>query len=222
MTALSIAVHPDDETLGCGGALLKHAAAGEAIHWLIVTAVHEPEFSAQVAETQAKQVELVRNAYPFAGVHWLKLPATRLGSMPLGQIIAAIRDVVGKVRPSTVYVPNRSDAHSDHRVAFDASMAVLKSFYMTGLGVRRVLATEVISETDAAPALAENAFVPNVYVDVSETILRKLEIMSLFASELQTGDMPRTLGAIEALARYRGATVGLAHAEAFMLMREVA
>lgn len=221
MTTLAIAVHPDDETLGAGGALLKHIAAGERVEWLVVTSVQAPEFSAATDALQKKQVAAVEAAYPFAKLHWLKLPSVRLDRLPLNEIVTAIRRVVSACRPEVVYVPNRSDAHSDHRVVFDASMAVLKSFYMASLGVKRVLACEVISETDAAPPLQENAFVPNVYIDISAHLKRKLEIMSIFASEVQSENMPRGLSAIEALARYRGASVGVRHAEAFMLLREI-
>lgn len=219
---LAIAVHPDDETLGCGATLLKHAAAAEAIHWLIVTAATEADFTVRQIEVQRSQVEAVQAAYRFSSVHWLKLPTTRLEQLPVNDLIGAIRAVLNDVRPEIVYVPNRSDVHSDHRIVSDAASAVLKSFYMSSLGVRRVLACEVPSETDAVPALPELAFVPNVYVDVSQTLRRKLEIMSLFASEVQAGWMPRGLSALEALARHRGAAIGREFAEAFMLMREIA
>lgn len=39
---LCVAVHPDDETLGCGGTLLKHKAQGDEIYWLFLTG---PSFS---------------------------------------------------------------------------------------------------------------------------------------------------------------------------------
>ena len=38
---LVIAVHPDDETLGCGGTLLKHKKKGERIYWLILTKANQ-------------------------------------------------------------------------------------------------------------------------------------------------------------------------------------
>jgi LmbE family N-acetylglucosaminyl deacetylase len=220
MRVLSIAVHPDDETLGCGGTLLKHAAAGDEIHWLIVTAAAAPQWSAEVIDRQRQQIEAVEGAYPFRSLSWLKLPTTQLDHLPLGDLVAAIRERVAAVRPEVVYIPNRSDAHSDHRVVFSASMAVLKSFYLPSLGVRKVLACEAPSETDAAPALAENAFVPNVFVGVSATFARKQEIFALFASEVHEGFGPRGISAVEALARHRGAAVGVQYAEAFMLMLE--
>lgn len=221
MNILTIAVHPDDETLGCGATLLKHRAQGARIHWLLVTSAQSPEFSASQIERARDQIEQVRAAYPFDGFHWLELPTTRLDALPISGLIERIRSIVEQVRPETIYVPNRSDVHSDHRVVFDACMAVVKTFYMQLLGVRRVLACEVASETDAAPALAETAFLPTVFVDVTDTFERKLELMSLYLSELHPEPMPRSLSAIRAQGRVRGATMGVTYAEAFMLLREL-
>lgn len=221
MNILTIAVHPDDETLGCGGTLLRMAAEGASLHWLLLTAIHPPHCPPEQVTRQQRQVEAARTAFPFASLEWLKHPAIELDRVPMGQLVNDIRAVVARVRPEVVFIPNRSDAHSDHRVAFDAIHAVLKSFYLKSLGVRRVLMCEVISETDAAAPLPENAFVPNVFVDISATLERKLEIMSLFQSELHPEPLPRSLSAIRAQARFRGATVATEYAEAFMLLREI-
>jgi N-acetylglucosamine malate deacetylase 1 len=216
-----VAVHPDDETLGCGGTLLRHAAAGDSLHWLLLTAAHEPLYAAAEVAGQAAEVSVVERAYPFTSLDWLRLPTTRLETIPLGELVARIREVVARVRPAVLFVPNRSDAHSDHRVAFQATLAVVKSFTMAPLGVRRVLACEVPSETEAGPPLAENAFVPNVLVDVGATLERKLEILAHYRSQVQAEPGPRSLSAVRALARWRGASGGLQDAEAFTLIREL-
>ena len=220
MRVLAIAAHPDDETLGCGGALLNHLAAGDEIHWLIVTEASGSRWDDAYRQTQRDQVERVGAAYPFASVTSLGQPSARLETLPLADLIEAISTVVTTIRPEIVYLPNRSDAHSDHRIVSRAALAALKSFYLAELGVRRVLAFESPSETDAAPALAEDAFVPNVFVDVSDTLERKLAIFGLFATEVHPGHGPRGLSAVRALARHRGATVGVEYAEAFMLLLE--
>lgn len=221
MNILAIAVHPDDETLGCGGTLLRLAAEGASLHWLLLTAIRPPHCPPEQVERQRRQVESVRGAYPFASLDWLEHPAVELERVSLGQLVKDIRAVVARVRPAWVFIPHRGDAHSDHRVAFAAVHAVLKSFYLRSLGVRRVLMCEVISETDAAAPLPECAFVPNLHVDISSTMERKLEIMALFQSELHPEPLPRSFSAIRAQARWRGATVAVPYAEAFMLLREV-
>jgi len=98
---------------------------------------------------------------------------------------------------------------------------VLKPFYMNRRGVRRVLGYETLSSTDAAPPRVERAFVPNVYSDISAYIDRKLEVMALYATEVQPEPMPRSASAIRALARFRGSTISAEYAEAFTLIREV-
>lgn len=221
MNVLTVSVHPDDETLGCGGTLLKHLADGDAVHWLLVTSAQEPVFGAETIKRQGEQVARVGEAYGFSGVSWLKLPSTRLETLPLGDIVESIRTVVEEVRPEVVYLPGPYDVHSDHRVVFEAACAVTKAFNMRRYGISRVLACQTLSETDAAPQLPGQVFIPNVSVDISDFMERKLEIMQLYKTELQEEPMPRSLSAIRAQARFHGATVGVSYAEVFMLVREL-
>jgi LmbE family N-acetylglucosaminyl deacetylase len=100
-------------------------------------------------------------------------------------------------------------------------MSVLKPFYMQRRGVRRVLGYETLSSTDAAPPRSDRAFVPNVFSDITPYIDRKLEVMALYATEVQPEPMPRSASAIRALARFRGSTISAEYAEAFTLIREV-
>jgi LmbE family N-acetylglucosaminyl deacetylase len=218
---LTVAVHPDDETLGCGGTLLKYASEGAALHWLLITAAHAPAYDEATIACQSAQVDAVNRAYPFQDLHWLKFPTTQLDQLPLNDLVGAIRDVVATVRPEIVFLPHHADVHSDHRITFDAASAVLKSFYMKDLGVRRILSCETLSETDAAFPMAHTGFVPQSFVDITETLERKLEIMKLFASEIHKEPGPRSLAAIRALARMRGASVGVPYAEAFSVLREL-
>ena len=219
---LVVAVHPDDETLGCGATLLKLVNSGVSIHWLIVTSAHIPDYSADQITVQSEQVEKVRQAYSFESLTWLKYPTTHLEAYPFVSLIDGLRSCLSQVRPEWVFIPNRSDVHSDHRVVFHALSAVFKPIHMHSLGIKRILACETNSETEAAFPLPENAFLPTIIFDVSETFERKLEIMELYKSEIQPEPLPRSLSAIRALARFRGATIGVKYAEAFMLIREIA
>lgn len=78
---------------------------------------------------------------------------------------------------------------------------------------------ECISETEFAPALPEKAFIPNYYVDVSEFMDEKIDIMSIYESELGDHPFPRSNRNIKALATFRGASVGVEYAEAFQLVK---
>lgn len=220
MTVLVIAPHPDDETLGAGGTLLRHKADGEDIHWLIVTAISaELGFDRASIDSRLLEIESVSLAYGFSSVHALGLPTTRLDTMPLGDIIVGIAKVVQDVKPETVYLPFPGDAHTDHRITFDAAMACTKPFRYPS--IRRVAAMEIISETNFGLNPASMSFQPTLFVDISETLDKKIEIMGLYEGEMGTPPFPRSERTIRALAHLRGDQANQEAAEAFHLLKEI-
>jgi len=140
-----------------------------------------------------------------------------LSSRDLVKMVPEISQVFQDVKPELIYVLNRSDAHSDHRVVFDAVMSCTKSFRYPS--IREVLMYECISETEFAPALPEKAFMPNCFIDISEQFTEKINLMSIYDSELGEHPFPRSNRNIEALATYRGASCGVEYAEAFQLIK---
>ena len=220
MNVLAISAHPDDETLGCGGTLLKHREAGDRIYWIIATVCHEPQWSAELIERKALEVDRVAAAY---GAEKFKFgfPNARLDTIGIGELMKPIERVVADVKPEIVYMLHGGDIHTDHHMLSDAAMSVLKPFYMSRRGIHRVLGFETLSSTDAAPQRGERMFMPNVYSDITPFLEEKLRIMGLYESEIHAEPMPRSPSAIRALARYRGATISAEYAEAFTLIREV-
>lgn len=221
MDVLVIAPHPDDETLGCGGTLLKHIAAGDSVSWVIVTKAYEPRWSADSIAERERQIENVSAAYGFAKRFRLSFPAARLDTVPLEDLMAAFNEIIAEAKPDWIYTVHTGDVHSDHRVVFDATTSAVKSFNSTDKGVSRLLSYETISSTDAAPPAPTTVFLPNVYCDITPYLERKLEIMSLYEGEVHPYPLPRALESIRALARFRGATIAAEYAEAFMLLREL-
>jgi len=217
---LSVAVHPDDETLGCGGTLLRQRAEGDEIDWLLVTRAGDSDYASAVVARQQAVVESVRRAYGFREVEWLAIPTTRLGELPRRDIVGALAGAIRRLRPDVVLGPFRHDVHSDHRVVAEALGSALKAFCLAELGVRKVLECETLSETDSN-GYGPVGFRPSLFWDVSPFLERKLEILSLYEAELQQGLRPRTLEAVRAQARLRGATVAVKYAEAFAPVWEV-
>lgn len=217
---LVVAPHPDDETLGCGGTLLKHRDQGDEVHWLIVTAMTaEGGFTPEVIERRQYEIGTVSARYGFGSVHQLSFPAARLDAIPLQSIVQEIGAVVKRVSPQVLYAPFRNDVHTDHRAVFDAIAACTKWFRFPGIA--RVLAYETLSETEFGIDPTAGAFKPNVFVDISPYIDAKIDIMSIYRSEVGAFPFPRSERAIRALAEFRGSTIGSAAAEAFMLLKEV-
>lgn len=221
MRVLAISVHPDDETLGCGGTLLKHRLQGDNLFWLIGTQAYETQWPSDVIEQKAVEVEQVAEAYGMEQYFKLGYHAARLDTVPQADLIGSIQNVVADVKPQVVYLVHDGDVHTDHQAVFTATMSVLKPFHMARLGVSRIICYETLSSTEAAPPKFCRAFMPNVFSEITPYIDRKIEIMALYKTEAQLDPLPRGPSAIRALARYRGATIGVEYAEAFMTAREV-
>jgi len=221
MQVLAISTHPDDETLGCGGTLLKHRAASSRLFWLIVTQPNHPQWSVEEIKMKTAEVEQVAEKYRMEKCFRLGFPTVELDRIGHADLMKGIQDVVSEVRPEIVYLVHGGDVHTDHKAVFTATMSILKPSNMARFGVRRVLCYEVLSSTEGAPPLLSHAFLPSVFSDISTYVEQKIEIMGLYETESQPDPFPREPSAIRALARYRGATIGVKYAEAFMLIREL-
>ncbi|WP_331142337.1 PIG-L family deacetylase [Nocardioides sp.] len=216
---LVVAPHPDDESLGCGGTLLRHRADGAEVHWVIVTEMSvDAGYSAERIAAREAEIHEVAGRYAFAGVHRLGLPTVYLDTLPMGEVVGAIAAVVNQVAPTHVYVPHRHDVHSDHTVVFDAVVAATKSFRCPS--IRALMTYETLSETDFA-VRPDGLFRPNLFVDVTDHLEEKLAILELYGHEMQPFPFPRSREAVAALAALRGTQAGVAAAEAFTILKEI-
>ena len=217
---LVVAVHPDDETLGCGGPLLKHHYAGDELYWLIVTTMNPGNsFTAETIKRREAEIKIVSQEYGFERVKRLDIPTMEVDRMPIKNLVDIMSAEFDRVEPETIYLPFRGDVHSDHRVVFDAAYSCLKTFRCSF--AKKVLMMETISETEFSPGVNDLMFSPNFFVDISKFLQKKLEIMKLYSGELQAPPFPRSIKNIEALAMFRGAMTGCLYAESFMTLREL-
>lgn len=213
---LVVGVHPDDETLGCSGTLLKHKAKEDEIHWLICTTIDENH---SYYETREKEIEKVSELYNFDSVHNLRLKTMQVDEYSMSELVGKISKVISEIKPNIIYLPFKGDVHSDHRKIFEASYSCTKSFRYPF--IKKIYMMETLSETEFAPSTKEDSFIPNVFVDISDFIDKKLEIMQIFKSEIAEHPFPRNERNIKALATFRGAISGCEYAESFMLLKEI-
>lgn len=217
---LVVSTHLDDETLGCGGTLLKHKQNDHTLYWLIMTDISEEiGYSHSDILERKKLIGAISQSYGMKEVFNLNFPTTMMDKIPLSNIINEVAFILKKIEPNIIYIPNRSDIHSDHRVTFDAVISCTKSFRFPS--VKKVLMYETISETEFAPPLYENAFQPNAYCDISQHLEDKINILNLYKKELGTHPFPRSIDNVIALATFRGAIAGVKYAEAFMVLKEL-
>lgn len=216
---LVIAPHPDDETLGVGGTIARLAKAGHEVFVAVVTTGQSPDYSA--AETTQVRSEAVQ-AHAILGVEktfWLDLPAARLGETSHVIRNAALRELIKQVEPTTLFVPFAGDIHIDHQLTFLSAMVAARPNQTKYPGT--ILAYETLSETNWNAPYLSPGFVPNVFVDISQTLELKLEAMRMYGSQIRAFPHERSTEALHALATLRGATVHRPSAEAFVLIRDV-
>ena len=211
-TALIFAPHNDDELLGAGGTILKLSKRGYEV--TVCEATSGPR-SATI-QSEAKEAHKALNVK--ASI-FLNLPACRLDQTNKTEINGAFSKVVAEIKPSIVMIPHYGDMHLDHRWVAEAAMVAVRP--LQAPFVKKVLAYETLSETEWNTPSVNNAFIPNMWIDISEELNGKLDAMRCYQSQLHDFPHPRSLGAIEALARYRGSTVGVDAAEAFMVVRGI-
>ena len=217
---LIVAPHADDETLGCGGTILKLLAKGYSVHWLLVTGMSSLSgYKIESIDKRSDEIAKVTASYGFTSVTELGFPPAQLETLPKGDIIQAISSVICDIQPEQIFTAYRNDAHSDHEIVYDAVMAATKSFRYPF--VKRVLAYETISETDFATKPEDGGFKPNVFIDIEPYIEMKLEILKIFESEIGIFPFPRSLEALNALAMLRGVQCNAKAAEAFMLIKGI-
>ena len=213
---LVVAVHPDDETLGCGGSLLKHKTNGDEINWLICTAIDKNQNYYQIRD---KEINKVSKLYAFDSVHNLRLKTMRIDEYSMSKLIEKISKVINKVKPNIIYLPFKGDVHSDHRKIFEASYSCTKSFRYPF--IKKIYMMETLSETEFAPSTKEDNFIPNTFVDISAHMDKKIQIMQIYKDEIGKHPFPRSERNIRALGTLRGATCGHEYAESFMLLKQI-
>lgn len=215
MVMIIVTPHPDDETLGCGGSILKFKAEGHEVHWLIVT--HISRNGSQRVKRE-KEIQAVNSMYAFDSLTELSYNTSELNDLKDGQLIQSISNIFKNIEPTTVFVPYPGDIHSDHQAVFNATVACTKWFrYPT---IEKVLVYETLSETDFTINPDTNGFRPNVFINIEGHLEKKIEIMNIYHSEIGTFPFPRSEKAIRSLAYVRGAAAGFEAAEAFMLLKE--
>lgn len=219
---LVLAPHPDDEILGAGGVIARHVSEGDVVDVAILTnaSVGAPElFSAQKV-VEVRQEALT--AHCLLGVHktWFEeFAAPRLDAGPGYPISLAIEAIIRETRAEVLYIPFRGDLHNDHRVIFTAALVAARP--TQGQTVTTILAYETLSETEWAAPFGDDAFIPTVFADISNNLSKKLDALACFKSQMRPFPHARSLETVTALARFRGATVGVHAAEAFHLIRHI-
>ena len=219
MNVLVVAAHPDDEVLGLGGTVARHASDGDRVTVMILA----DRGSARYDEARIREVRTAARSASqrlgVADVRFGELEDQKLDTLPILEVTRRIETILGEVEPEVVYTHHRGDINRDHAVVHEATLTAARP-YGAPL-VRQILCYETPSATEWAGPYPETAFVPNVFVDISDHIVTKLDAMAAYPSELRGPPHPRSLEALRVHAGYWGSVIGVESAEPFHLMRAI-
>jgi LmbE family N-acetylglucosaminyl deacetylase len=214
-----VAPHPDDEILGCGGTIARLAAEGAEVHVVIVTRGQPPQFDEALVEQVRREAACAHELIGVSQTHYLDFPAAGLDRVPAAELNGALSKTLSAIDPDALFVPFIGDIHLDHQIVFNAALVHARPRSRNYPVC--VLAYETLSETNwLAPGITPG-FLPNVFVDISDTLDKKIASFGLFASQVKAHPDERSFESIRALALLRGAAVYRDSAEAFMMIRYV-
>jgi LmbE family N-acetylglucosaminyl deacetylase len=222
MRVLTVAAHPDDETLGAGGTMAWHAARGDAV-WVCVLTDGVTSRHDQV-ELQSECARRACDALGVGRLVMVGLPDQRLDTLCQLDVITPIERCIAELAPDVVLTHFPGDVNEDHRIVARATMVATRP--VAGTSVRRVCAFQIPSSTDWSPPIPGSVFAPNLYVDITDCLDTKLTAMKAYGdthvSELRPFPHPRSIEALTAYAHGHGVASGMLAAEPFMLLRESA
>lgn len=213
-----IAAHPDDEVLGCGGAIVHHKTIGDHV---TVFFLSDGESSRNCGELQAKQRrKMAERAGDLLGIDRIDFLGFEDQKLDiLGQLAVAksLENAIEAMEFQIVYCHSQHDLNSDHRCAFDATMVTFRP--TPDCTVKEIRSFEVPSSTGWGAQ--SGCFKPNLFVDVSELYQKKLDALFCYDKEMRETPHARSYESVINLMRYRGSVVGLEYAEAFEIQRAI-
>ena len=223
---LVVAAHPDDEILGCGGTIAAHTLAGDQVHVVIMAeGLTSRDLKRDAVSNYANLsvlADVTHQSNALLGVVDVVmhgLPDNRMDSLDRLNVTKLIEQEIDRVCPDTVYTHHAGDLNFDHRIVHECVLTACRP--KPGHPVKTLLFFEVPSSTEWMPATSGPSFTPNWFVNITGTMELKLKAMDCYASEMCDWPHARSIKAIEHLAGWRGASIGVDAAEAFILGRRI-
>lgn len=223
---LVIAAHPDDEILGCGASVAKHSQLGDIVKVVILAegltsrdkqrdrTVHEAELS-----ELAEKAQIANKLLGVSSLTLYEYPDNRMDSLDRLDIVKVIEKHIEEFRPSIIYTHHCGDVNIDHQVVHYAVVTACRP--VPEQSVKTLLFFETPSSTEWQPPGSGIPFAPNWFNDVSDTLDLKLKALEIYQSEMRPWPHARSICSIEHLSRWRGASIGVNAAEAFIVGRNL-
>lgn len=221
-SVLVVAAHPDDEALGCGGTIARHANEGDTVYAIFLTdgvSSRGREVNNVAVKNRRIACEKAAKVLGVSRSEFFNYPDNMLDDVPLLDLAKTIEAIVERVVPDVVYTHSPADLNIDHRIACEATLVACRP-QPKETDSPRILFYEILSSTEwgASHGLG---FHPNWFVGIESYLDHKRKALEIYSQEMRNFPHPRSMRAVTALSDIRGSACGLSAAEGFILHREI-
>lgn len=232
---LVIAAHADDEALGCGGTIIRAVAQGFPVHVVIMTdggtdvRGYQRERKPRSVQDMGIEIDSVsaspgwRNGHKAAKMMGVQtvcihdLPDSKFDMVPVLELAQIVERHLDLVRPAIVLTHFSGDLNQDHRRVAEAAIMACRP--KPNHPVQHLLFYEIASSTEWH---VPSSFQPNLYIDITDQQdAKELVLKEAYGREMRESVHPRSIPGVYALNSWRGATIGVEVAEAFMVGRSI-
>src|SRR3989339_1256015 len=220
MNVLVIAAHPDDEILGAGGTIARHVEDVDKVFSCILSEGATARYGEDMIPVLREHAKTASKIIGTSETVFHDFGNIKMNAVPMLEIVRAIEGAIIKFRPEIIYTHHKGDANTDHTVVFNATIAAIRlperrRHDLPINMIKKVYSFEIPSSTEWGAPLQDHAFIPNHFVNVKDTIDKKLEALKAYETEIKEYPHPRSPEAIKMKANMRGIECGMEFAEAF-------
>jgi LmbE family N-acetylglucosaminyl deacetylase len=213
------AAHPDDEVLGCGGAMKKFSKTHDVISVFFSTGITSRSNKNSNKSINKLKEDCIKcnKILGTKKIIFLDFDDNKMDIYPRLEIIKKIEEILNRYKPSLIFTHNFSDLNIDHEIVSKSVVTACRP-NKNNNKIKKILFFETLSSSEWS---IDRNFKPNYYIDITKYISSKIKAMSKYKSEIQKSPMPRSLDNIKTLAKLRGSEINKNFAEAFSLYREI-
>lgn len=212
------AAHPDDEVLGCGGTIKRLSKKFNVIVVFFTTGITSRSLKNEKKEINKLKQDCI-NSNKILGTKktvFFELKDNQLDSYPRLFIIKKIENILKIYKPEIVFTHYYEDLNIDHQIVSYSTITACRP--VNSKFLKKILFFETLSSTEWS---IKRTFQPNYYYDIENFLSFKIKAMKMYKSEIQKTPQPRSVKAIESLAKLRGSEINKKYAEAFFLHRKI-
>ena len=206
--------------------MAKWAKKGHEVHVLIMAEGATSRDKSRDRDSRKQELSILaqsaKKAADILGVKSVELlnyPDNRMDSVDMLDVVKSVEEIIEKLQPEVVVTHHAGDLNIDHQIIHKAVITACRP--QPDNSIKRILSFEVPSATEWNSPIVDIPFVPNWFEDISDTLELKIKALNAYKSEMRKWPHPRSIKAIEHLAKWRGASSGCEAAESFMLVRNI-